>query len=655
MNSSYRVGLVQINNSYSGHAYFPYAIGLLQAYVQTHAEQPERYTFLEPIFQRIGVEAAVEQLQTADIVGFSVYVWNIQLSLAVAKALKALNPEVFIVFGGPQVPDHAADFLAQAPFIDACIHGEGEPAFLHLLESWSMGQDWRATPSLSYREGERYRINPRMPRTPDLAQLPSPYLTGVFDELVERYPELKWLALWESNRGCPFSCSFCDWGSATAAKVYRFDEARLYAEVDWFAAHQIEFIFCCDANFGMLKRDLELARYVAQSKAQKGYPQILAVQNTKNATDRAYQVQLTLAAAGLNKGVTLALQSMSEHTLQQIQRSNISTEFFQELQQRFTRDNIETYTDIILGLPGESYESFVAGVNQVIEKGQHNRIQFMNLAILPNAEMGSSEYQARHGLQLVTTPLMNGHGAPPRPGDVIETQELVVATATMPPAQWRKTRIFSSTTSLLYFNKILQLPLVLLWHLGVGSPADLLQHFVDPVRLKDYPTLSAMYALFKDYAEKLQAGGPEYLFHPDWLDVAWPVDEYALIQLAVEKQLEPFYAEAERLLLTLLEDAEHQSLVSESVLLNRSLLKRPFVSDSLQIELQYNLWDVYQAVLRGERVELQRGEFHYLIDRSSETWDSWDDWFREVVWYGNKRGAYLYHHEKVQLQLAGHH
>src|ERR1043166_9729692 len=117
---------------------------------------------------------------------------------------------------------------------------------------------------------------------------------------------------------------------------------RIYRELDWFADHQIEFIFCADANFGILPRDLDIVRYAAKTKQERGYPHALSVQNTKNATERAYQVQKTLADAGLNKGVTVSFQSVDPFTLESIKRGNISTAGFQKLQQRFASDQIET-------------------------------------------------------------------------------------------------------------------------------------------------------------------------------------------------------------------------------------------------------------------------------------------------------------------------
>ena len=119
--------------------YLPYSVGLLQAYVQRHASTPQRYHFVEQLFKPVAVSAAVEQLGSAQVVGFSVYVWNIRLSLAIAQALKQHQPDTLIVFGGPQVPDNAEVFLRDHPFIDVVCHGEGEQVFLALLEAYPSG------------------------------------------------------------------------------------------------------------------------------------------------------------------------------------------------------------------------------------------------------------------------------------------------------------------------------------------------------------------------------------------------------------------------------------------------------------------------------------------------------------------------------------
>ena len=112
-----RVGLVQINNSFSKQNYLPYSIGLLQGYAQKHLEKASRYEFLLPRYNRIPVEAGVARLRGAEVVGFSTYCWNSRISLEMARRMKEENPAVIIVFGGPHVPNRAEEFLRANPFI----------------------------------------------------------------------------------------------------------------------------------------------------------------------------------------------------------------------------------------------------------------------------------------------------------------------------------------------------------------------------------------------------------------------------------------------------------------------------------------------------------------------------------------------------------
>src|SRR5258708_3025399 len=464
------VGLAQINNSFSGQNYLPYAVGLLEAHVRAHAARPERYRFLLPLYKRLGADAAVEHLYSADVVGFSLYVWNERLSLEVARRLKAARPEILIVFGGPQVPDRAEDWLRAHPFVDVACHGEGEETFFKLLESVPDG-DRAGVPGISYLGPDGGFVHQaKAGRRREIAATPSPYLSGTFGPLIAAHPEETWIVLWETNRGCPFACTFCDWGSATQSKVFQFEMDRLRAELDWFSQRKIEFIFCCDANFGILPRDVEIAEYAAANKRASGYPKALSVQNTKNATERAYTTQKILSDSGLSKGVALALQSVDLHPLESIKRQNISLSTYEELQKRFTRDNVATYSDLIIGLPGETYDAFVDGVARVIEGGQHNRIQFNNLSILPNAEMGDPDYQAKYGMVTIPTKIINVHGSLEEDLDgIAEIQQLVIATRAMPKEDWRRTRAFAWMTALLHFDKLLQIPLVLAHEVsGVG-------------------------------------------------------------------------------------------------------------------------------------------------------------------------------------------
>jgi len=653
------VGLVQINNSFSGQNYLPYSVALLQTYLQQKSRHPERFRFLPPLYKRIRIADAVEALLEADVVGFSTYVWNGRISLEIARRLKAVKPGIVIVFGGPHVPDQPEAFLRANRQIDIAVHNEGERTFLKFLEMFP-ARHWADLAGVSFIDEDGVFVRkPNVERVRDLDEIPSPFLEGAFDTIMAANPNESWIGLWETNRGCPFRCTFCDWGSATAAKVTKFGEERLFREVNWFAKNKIEYIFCCDANFGIQKRDVDIASYVAAIKKSTGYPVALSVQNTKNATERAYLTQKILSDAGLNKGVALSMQSVDMTTLEAIKRDNISLDTYMELQRRFTKDKVETYSDLILGLPGETYESFVRGVDQLMENGQHNRIQFNNLSILPNAEMGDPAYQAKYGMVTVESKIINIHGERVElDDDVPEVQDLVIATAATPLADWRRTRVFCWMTALLHFDKLFQIPLILTHGVSGISYRDMIEAFMaaDPDR---YPLIDEINAFFHAEAESIQKGGPEYVFSKEYLGIYWPADEYIFVKLTAEGRFDAFYAEAGRLLAEIVGARSAglpMDVIEEAVKLNHALVHQPFQKTNVEVRLRYDLLDYWHKVRNGEQAPLRQTDMVIEVDRTSKPYDDFQKWCREIVWWGNKKGAYLYSPRAVEItkELAGH-
>ena len=532
-----------MNSGFLNGNYLPYSVGLLQAYTQRHAKDPSLYEFIPPLYRRMAIGTAVELLKGAQVVGFSVYVWNYKISIELARAFKLQNPEALIVFGGPHVPDRAEDFLRENPFIDIACHGEGEAVFLSILEQFDT-RCWDQIPSISMIKDGQFVHHLKGTRIKDLTVIPSPYLEAVFEPLIKADPTGKWIGLWETNRGCPFSCTFCDWGSATAAKIYNYDLDRVYQELEWFADHKVEFLFCCDANFGILARDLDIAKYLAATKKKYGYPQVINMATTKNATERSYQVQKTLSDAGLLRGATLAMQSMDATTLKNIKRDNISLDSYKELHRRFTEDGIGTYSELILGLPGETYKSFLDGVAEIIDHGQHNRILCHNLSILPNAEVADPFYRKKHGMELVESAIINVHGFLTESEDGIqETQQLVIATNTMPREDWCKTRVLCWMVQLLHFDKFLQIPLIALHEVDAFGYREIFEMLLDR-DLTVYPLLLEIRTFFWDMARQIQKGGDEYCYSKEWLDIWWSADEFMFIKVCVEGKLEQFYEEA---------------------------------------------------------------------------------------------------------------
>ena len=202
------VGLVQINNSFSGQNYLPYSTACLESYLRVHSANRENLNFLQHIYKREPIYQIVNKLVDADIVGFSTYVWNAQISLEVARRLKSLDPNKLIVFGGPQVPDKPETFLSKNSFIDVVVHNEGEKTFTNIIDCWP-SKNWEQITGISYIDhSSKFVSNAPTPRMRDLSELPSPFLNGVFDELVESNPEEKWIGLWKLIVDVPSNARF---------------------------------------------------------------------------------------------------------------------------------------------------------------------------------------------------------------------------------------------------------------------------------------------------------------------------------------------------------------------------------------------------------------------------------------------------------------
>ncbi len=640
------IGSAQINNGFAGQFYLPYSIGIVQAYFSHNSIDSSRFEFLPTIYKRESLKFCVDKLKKCKIVLFSVYVWNQNISLKIAEELKKIDPKKFIIFGGPSVPDSYENkseiFLKKNRFIDICVHQEGERTLLQLLDNFP-NKNFSLIPNISYLDkNNNFFNNPNIPRLNSFENVPSPYLAGVFNNLIKENPKERWLASWETNRGCPFSCSYCDWGSATNSKVARMELDRVYAELDWFSKNKIEFIFCCDANFGMLPRDYEIVLKAIENKKKYGYPHVLSVQNTKNARERAYKVQKLLADNGLSKGVTLAMQSVDSHTLKAIKRDNISIADYQELQSRFTKDGIATYTEFILGLPGDTFESFAKGVSDVIEAGQHNRIQFNNLSILPNAEMARKTYLDEHEIVTIETPIVNPHGSldeTPEDG-IFEKQELVISTKNLNKQDWIKTRIYASISEFFYFNKILQIPIIFLHKLEKISFEEI---FLDLMKLKDnskYKIISSIINSLNSHAESIAAGGAEFRLNKEWLGIYWPPGEYEYIDLLKKNNLDLFYKEATDYFCEKISNNKTKEIILECIKINNSMMRKPFEKKNIIIESKYNIIECFDLMRLNLNFNLEINEFLYKIIKNDYVYDNWDEWMREVIWYGHRSGKY---------------
>lgn len=389
--------------------HFPLALGMLYSFIQSYKEGLllDRY-FLVPIIYMDPEEILGDLYEQygEGIWLFSNYMWSVEKNLSISAAVKSRNPLNLTIHGGPSTPNYpaaCAEFLETHRSVDIAVHGEGEQTLAELLEAMtsltydvdSMGK----VNGISFRgrssEEARGGLVTTMPRArfkePDA--IPSPYLGGAFD----LYGEVS-AAIIESNRGCPFGCTFCDWGSATQQKVRKFDLQRVRDEISWLAAREIRVLWIADANFGMYDRDIEIAEWISETKKRRGFPREVVVNYTKNATKRLSRIIEVFAQSGICSQGIISIQTRDESTLDVINRRNIKTEKYNELAEIFRDQNLPLSTDLMIGLPGITVDAFKKDLQYYFDKDVEVKAYLTQL--LPNSPMADPAYIEKYEIEV---------------------------------------------------------------------------------------------------------------------------------------------------------------------------------------------------------------------------------------------------------------
>ena len=398
----------QYNFQYGNRIHFPYSIAMLETFLQSNDHINQNFKFGKTFVFREHVEEDINKCKNSDILLCSCYVWNWEITIHLAKQVKKINPNCLIIFGGPQVPEDTTGFFEKHPFVDILVHGEGEKIIENIFNTYLGDKDFSNVKGITTKEFKTTfegRIN-------DLDILPSPYLTSNIWELVEKVEGVKWICSWETHRGCPYLCTFCDWGSATFTKMRKFSEERLFKELEWFAENKIGYIDCCDANFGIFfERDLRLGRKLKELALTKKFPQTFQQSWAKNSSEKIIPIAKELQEGGLLTAVTLSVQSLDENTLDIIKRENMKFDKFSNLSNQFRQQGLPTYSEFIRGLPGETLETFKQGLEQLIGESKIDTIYIFHCIILPNAPMNIPEYREKYKIKTVRSPIYLGHSS----------------------------------------------------------------------------------------------------------------------------------------------------------------------------------------------------------------------------------------------------
>jgi radical SAM superfamily enzyme YgiQ (UPF0313 family) len=404
------------------------------------------------------------------------YVWNEGLSFHFAKLAKKLQPGMLVVMGGPNIslePERQVAYVEEHPEIDIYILGEADflarEIVLHFAEIAHQISRLEESepPSCIYRrpDGTVYR-NPTWPRHKEVEEIPSPWLTGIQDEFFDG----KLAPMIETNRGCPFTCTYCCQGTSWYTKVHNFSKERMRDEVFYIARRikerspRMGTLRIADSNYGMYERDTEISGYIGEMQKQYGWPTFIDATTGKNRPDRIIKsVEQVSGALVLYQ----AVQSLDEDVLRNVKRSTIKLDAYEQLQVYMRGRGLRSVSDLILGLPGESLKTHLAALHKLLDSGIESLHNFQAM-LLKGSEMETVQAREQFGFISKFRVLPKNFGI--YGGEkVIDVEEIVVATDSLPFDDYVTARKYHLASSVYWNDSWFQHPLRFVQAFGVKA------------------------------------------------------------------------------------------------------------------------------------------------------------------------------------------
>jgi hypothetical protein len=454
----HRALLVHINGM---ERVIPLAGGYLKAYALREPDIAEDWEI--DLYSEFGETTAASKLiadvcaSAAGLVGFSVYVWNAGLIRRVLPVLRELMPRASFVLGGTEVINNAATFVNPSWDNVFVCNGEGENTFRDLLRVLPNGSPaLEEVGGISFYRDRELQTTTSYPRITSLDEIPSPYLAGYFDR--RDYS----VALFETNRGCPYKCEFCFWGGAVGQKIHRLSADRLHAEIEWLGRNKARAVYLCDANFGIFPDDPELARKFVRTKEETGYPRFVRYSSAKNNPDRALEVATILAQGGVLSVQPLSLQSLNPHALKLAKRDNISLDTYFRLQTRTNELGIASFVELIWPMPGETLESFKHGIQELA------RMDAQAFSVYPLVWLNNTGYNGKEEEYGVVTLQC---------GDASGSSRTVIQTSDVPFDEWVEGLLFTNSAQILHGCRGLYHTAAIVEGLGMASRQEIFDRF----------------------------------------------------------------------------------------------------------------------------------------------------------------------------------
>ena len=394
----------------------PIGIGFIAAYLKKHFEDNvEIRLFKNPDLLIDAIESS-----PPEVLGLSNYIWCQSISEEVLQFYKKVRPDGITVWGGPNFPMNeprkAKEYLLNKPYVEFYIPFEGEIPTVNIIRAVidttkSMRQLKSDHPE--YFEGAYFisEGNELIGRNigvqlRDINEIPSPYLQGLLDPFLAEGLH----AMFETQRGCPYHCTFCHTGLTYYDRGRSFSLERLKSEIEYITKTVKNptktHLYITDTNFGMWPQDLEFAVWMRNHTEQTGFPLSFGTTTGKGRSKAVLETVLSHPKLTLSNSV----QSLDDTVLKAIKRKNFPIDEMIQCQDELDKAGKLSKPEIILGLPCETRDSHLNTLRKLMKDVGANIIYQYTLMLLPGTEMYTDESREKYHYEVKYRLLPTSYG-----------------------------------------------------------------------------------------------------------------------------------------------------------------------------------------------------------------------------------------------------
>lgn len=395
--------------------YFPSIHFYLKSYYQKFGKNVDKINWKKFPFMKNPTTSFVNDFvkkENLQILMCSVYTWNNDQMIKLIRDVKTDNPNLTILFGGPHVMTlfDKHKYFQKYDFIDVAVLGDGETAVTDFLDNKVESKENKKILGVSYKDDEHN--SSYVPARCLNIDSVSPYLdlseefvqrNNELDEFCKKHKYIKKIVV-DSNRGCPYRCTFCDWGGSTHTKVVKRNSETLYKELTLVLDNKFDSLYFADANFGLYDRDVDIIKFIAEYKEKHGYPTkevSVSFAKTDKAGDRILEIFKIGWKAGFFKHFRIDLQDFDREVLDNIKRTNLSNKEILRIKKEVERENVPIKTQFIIGLPGQNKEKILKSNVDLIKLNLSANSSDL-LVSLPGSEMNDHSYKEKHKIKIST-------------------------------------------------------------------------------------------------------------------------------------------------------------------------------------------------------------------------------------------------------------